>query len=235
MAVKAHFQKKKFESDSICTFYFEPEKPLDFIAGQFIELHIKHPSPDSRGAKRWFTVSSAPFEKYISITTKINSSGSSFKSALLSLKHGDEVKIIEPMGDFVLPRDPSIPLLFVAGGVGITPFRSIALWMAQQHEHRNVTLLHAVSTEEDIIFQDTFNGASIHSIHIVSNPSDTWGGERGQITADHILKIAEPAPDTLFYLSGPENLIATLQQDLIALKIEKSRIITDFFHNYNQY
>lgn len=232
MAIEAVFRKKTQESDNIYTFYFEPIHPVDFIPGQFTELFIPHGNPDDRGTKRWFTISSAPFDKLLSVTTKINPQGSSFKKSLSNLKSGDKIKLAEPMGDFVLPLDPSTPLLFVAAGVGVTPFHSMALWLINQNEHRNIKLMHAISTEDDIIFQDIFNKAGIHSTFVVSNPSDSWGGERGHITADHILKITEPDKNTLIYISGPEKLVETLQSDLSTLGIEKNRLLTDFFHNY---
>lgn len=233
--MKARFHEKKQEADSIYTFYFEPELPVDFVAGQFIELYVAHNNPDNRGAKRWFTISSAPFEKYLTITTKINKPSSTFKQALFALNPGDEVKITEPMGDFVLPQDNAIPLVFVAGGIGITPFHSILTWIAENDDYRNIKLMYAVHNEDEIIFQDTFDKAKVHATIVVKEPSNEWGGERGIITANHILKITEPAKDALFYLSGPEYLIEILQKDLTALGVEKRRIITDFFHNYTSY
>lgn len=233
--MKAQFNKKKQEADNIYTFYFEPESPVDFVAGQFIELYVEHVNPDNRGIKRWFTISSAPFEKHISVTTKLNEQSSTFKQALLALTPGDEVKITEPMGDFVLPRDNAVPVVFVAGGIGITPFHSILSWAAKQNDHRNIKLIYALNNEDEIIFQDTFEKANIHATIVISSPSDEWGGERGRITADHVLKLTEPTDNTLVYLSGPEFLVETLQKDLIDLGVEKSRIITDFFHNYSSY
>lgn len=233
--MKAVFREKKQEADNTYTFYFEPESPIDFVAGQFIELTLEHEGADDRGASRWFTISNAPFKKYIAITTRLNEPTSTFKQALFHLNHGDAVVVSEPMGDFVLPKDNAIPLIFVAVGIGITPFNSILSWTADSHEYRNIKLIYAVGSEDEIMFQDTFDSTKVHTTIIVRNPSDEWGGERGRITADHILKITEPENGTYIYVSGPELFVETLQEDLHQLGVPRQQIITDFFHNYKSY
>src|ERR1035437_6534264 len=110
--MKAVLTRRHHESDNIISFWFEPEKPMNYLAGQFIEINLPHPSSDDRGVKRWFTLSSSPSDApLVSITTKFNDKSSSFKAALKNLKPGDMVDMSEPMGDFVLPKDPSIPLV----------------------------------------------------------------------------------------------------------------------------
>lgn len=229
--MKATFVKSQSEAPQIETFWFRPEQPVDFIAGQFIELILPHKS-DNRGVKRWFTLSSSPTEKYLGITTKFSKRSSSLKQALQSLKTGTEVHIDPPMGDFVLPADSSIPLVFVAAGMGITPYRSIFKWLADTGEQRHITFIHAVSTEDDIIFQDVFDAAHIHATIVVSRPSDAWGGERGRLDGEHILKLARPSKTALIYIAGAEPTVETWQDQLTAQGVPRSQIITDFFHNY---
>ncbi len=233
--MKAFFHDHIVEADNIWTFRFKPAHPVDYVAGQFTELTLPHENPDERGIKRWFTISSAPFSEFITITTKFSNPSSTFKTALRSLEKGTEITLAEPMGDFVLPKDNAIPLVFVAGGIGITPFHSILGWLTQTEEYRHISLIYAVNNEDEIIFQDTFDRAKVHATIAVTNPSDEWGGERGRITADHILKLTEPNKDALIYLSGPEPMVETLQKDLIALDVPKTNIATDFFHNYTDY
>lgn len=234
--MKAQFHGYIEEADNIRTFRFKPEHPIDHIAGQYTELFLPHERADDRGVKRWFTISSAPFDEYLTITTKFSNPSSTFKENLHGLKPGTEVNLAEPMGDFVLPKDNSIPLIFVAGGIGVTPFHSMLSWLANGNDgHRDIKLLYAVNNEDEIIFQDTFKKAGVHTTIIVNHPSDEWGGERGLITADHILKLTEPGKDTLIYVSGPEPMVETLQTDLIKLEVSKPHIVTDFFPNYTSY
>lgn len=229
------FKHSEYESPTIQTFYFSPEKPMSFIPGQFIEITIPHENPDNRGMCRWFTISSSPSDKLLGITTRIVSDHSSYKNALTLLKSGNKVQASEPIGDFVLPKDITIPLVFVAGGIGITPYHSIAQWLSANQESRNIQILHAVNTEDDIIYQNIFDSARIPVTHIVSRPVSAWGGERGTLTANHILKLAKPTPETLIYLAGPEKMTEELTKNLHILGVPEKKLITDYFPGYTSY
>src|SRR5690606_30841983 len=117
-------------------------------------------------------------------------------------------------GDFVLPKLIQTPLVFVAGGIGVTPFRSILTWLADTSEERSIRLLYAVRNEDEIVFQDTFKRADVHATTIVSEASSAWGGERGQLDAEKIMGLGEPAEDSLVYVSGPEAMVESLEKDL---------------------
>ncbi len=221
------------ETANIRTFYFRPEKPVYYTAGQFIELTVKHPHPDQRGIKHWFTLSSSPTDTLLSITTKFaGDKSSTFKKTLFKLKPGAELLMSDPMGDFVLPKLIQTPLVFVAGGIGITPFHSILEWLAATGERRPIRLLYGVNNEDEIIFQDTFERASQHATIVVSNPSEAWGGERGRLNANLILGLEQPSEETLVYVSGPEPMVETLEKDLKKAGIKKHQLVLDFFPNY---
>jgi ferredoxin-NADP reductase len=223
------------EAANIRTFYFRPDKPVHYTAGQFIELTVPHTKPDDRGQKRWFTLSSSPTDELLSITTKFAGSAksSSFKKALFKLEPGTELVMAEPMGDFVLPKLIQTPLIFVAGGIGVTPFHSILSWLATTGEERPVKLLYAVHSEDEIVFQSTFDKAGIQPTIVVGEPSPPWGGERGQITAELILGLEKPSEDTLVYVSGPEPMVEKLERDLKRAGIKRSQLVLDFFPNYS--
>lgn len=227
------FDHSQDEAGHIRTFFFKPERPVQYTAGQFIELTLKHPNPDNRGEKRWFTLSSAPGLEFVTITTKFaGKDSSSFKKALWKLEPGDTLQMSDPMGDFVLPKLIQTPLVFVAAGIGITPFHSILEWLAGTNEERPIQLLHGVKTEEDIIFQDTFDRANIHATIVVEEPGDAWGGERGKLTSELILGLEQPNDDTLVYVSGPEPLIEQLEKDLKHAGLKQNQLVLDFFPNY---
>ena len=223
------------EAPNIKTFWFKPEKPFEYTAGQYIQLTLKHKAPDERGERRWFTLSSNPGQKLLSITTKYagDDKSSSFKKALFHLSSGAELTMNGPMGDFVLPKDALIPLVFVAGGIGLTPFHSMFEWLASHDEHRNIRFIYGVRKESEIIFQNTFSRAGIHATVVVSDPSSAWGGERGQLSAELILGLSQPTGDTLLYLSGPEPMVEKLAKQLTAAGIRTSQLVTDFFPGYS--
>jgi ferredoxin-NADP reductase len=230
--MKAVLDHTRDEAANITTFFFRPEKPVHYTAGQYTELTLPHPHPDNRGTKRWFTLSSAPEQEFVTITTKFASKSSSFKKALRSLKPGTEVHMAEPMGDFVLPKLIQTPLVFVAGGIGLTPFHSICEWLAATGEVRPIKFLYGVRTEDEIIFQDTFHRAGVEPTIVVSEPSAAWGGERGRLSADLILGLEKPSEDTLIYVSGPEPMVEALEKDLRQAGVRKDRLVGDFFPNY---
>ncbi|MGH7142232.1 MAG: ferredoxin--NADP reductase [Candidatus Saccharimonadales bacterium] len=230
--MRVWFDHSDAEAGNITSFWFRPEKRITYTAGQFIELTLKHNNPDDRGEKRWFTLSSSPGDDLVSITTKLSKPGSSFKLALQNLQPGTELRMVEPMGDFVLPKNLTQPLIFIAGGIGLTPFHSMFEWLAKNHEKRSIQFIYGVRNEDEIIFQDTFQRAGIRAIIVVNQPSEAWGGEQGELSSELILGLVQSTDDTLVYLSGPEPMIERLANDLHSSGIKKHQFVTDFFPGY---
>lgn len=231
--MKAVFVRSDELTPSIKTFWFEPEEKIRFTAGQYTELYLPHDNPDDRGERRWFTISSSPTKELFSITTKFaEDTGSSFKKALLGLEPGDTIEAQEAMGDFVLPKLVQTPLVFVAGGIGLTPFHSMFEWLADVGEERDIRFIYAVHSEDDIIFQDTFDRAGIQATIMVDTPSDEWGGLSGRLSADDIRNYSEITDDTLVYISGPEGMVESLKDGLIKDNVAKQQIVTDDFPGY---
>lgn len=224
------------EAANIRSFFFRPERPLQYTAGQYTELTLPHNNADQRGQKRWFTLSSSPTDELLSITTKhADENGSSFKRALFQLEPGKQLKMADPMGDFVLPKIIQTPLIFVAGGIGLTPFHSMLEWLSSTKEERPIKVLYGVRNEDEIIFQETFDKARLKPTIVVSEPSAAWGGERGHLSAELILGLEQPADDSLVYLSGPEPMVQKLAKDLHKQGLAKHQIVTDEFPNYPDY
>lgn len=231
------FDHSEPQASNIVSFHFKPEKPLRYTAGQFIEIRLPHENVDDRGNKRWFTLSSAPTEDLLSVTTKFadessGRGGSSFKQALRSLKPGAGVEMSQPMGDFVLPKDPSIPLIFVAGGIGCTPYRSIIKWLADSGEKRDIHLLYGVRTADEIVFRDIFESYATKLDIAVKNPDENWKGLTGSLSGECILELAGDASGKLIYISGPEPMTEAFDKDLKRLGVNKKHIVTDFFPGY---
>jgi ferredoxin-NADP reductase len=223
-------------AENIKTFYFKPEKPVDYIAGQFTELYLAHDSPDNRGIRRWFTLSSAPTSPLLSITTKFSTQQSStFKQTLAKLAPGSPLKLAQPMGDFVLPKDASRPLVFVAGGIGVTPMHSMIQYLHDRNETRTIHLMYAVTKAEELAFQKLFQNANIQLTTIIKDPPAGYTGESGSLSAERIISIAKPQPNALFYLSGPEPMVEAFTKDLAGSGINKHNILTDYFPGYQKF
>jgi ferredoxin-NADP reductase len=234
--MKLTLVKTHQENYNVRTFWFKPETKVEYTAGQFIELFIPHDNPDERGIKHWFTLSSSPTDELISITTKFfGDKASSFKQHLFELKPGAELKMVEPMGDFVLPIDSSIPLVFVAGGIGLTPYHSIIKYLIDTGERRQIQLLLAFNEPRDIIFEDLFRKYSYDVKIIVTHPDEKWTGETGQLTAERILDLTDgKSAAKKYYISGPEPMVEALEKDMHDNGIDKNQLVLDFFPGYTQ-
>lgn len=229
------FDHQEILTPFISTFWFKPEKPVRNTPGQYIQIRLPHENRDSRGDKRWFTLSSSPTEGLVSITTKFAAeNGSSFKQTLRNLEPGTAVAMAEPLGDFVLPKDPTIPLVLVAGGIGLTPFRSIAKWLLDNNEHRNIQMLYAVNTPEDIVFKDIFEASGIKLSIIIKNPPENYSGLSGSLDAARILELTGGADNKLFYIAGPEPMVEAFEKGLKDLGVNKKQLVADFFPGYVQ-
>ncbi len=230
--MKVTFRGASDEASNIKTFKFDKPGGFSYIAGQFIEMTLPHKNPDERGTKHWFTLSSSPTDDFLSITTKFAERSSTFKQTLAKLEPGAKVEISEPMGDFIPPKDISRPLVFVAGGIGVTPFHSIMEFLAATNEKRNIRFIYGVNNEDEIVFQDTFAKADVHATIVVGEPSESWGGERGRLSAELIMGLAEPSEDALVYVSGPEPMVEMLEKSLVKAGLKHDQLVLDFFPNY---
>ena len=233
--IKARLDHVVKEADHIYSFYFKPERKIDFTAGQFIEVHIHHDKPDSRGTKRWFTISSAPeMEDLFSITTRMaDTKGSTFKESLRSLEKGHEIKISEAMGDFVLPRDEKIPLIFMGGGIGITPFHSIISHLSLSKQKRNIKLYYGVRNIEELVFYgqlESYLGDGI--VPVLQNAPINYHGKTGFLDTKEIYKNIHDS-NSLIYISGPEPMVEKFKKEFIDLGIPNNNLVCDFFPGYN--
>jgi len=219
---------------NIRTFWFRPDKPMYYLAGQYTELTLPHDNPDNRGIKRWFTLSSSPTDEMLSITTKFaGEQSSSFKKHLFEqLKPGTQLHMADPMGDFVLPKDTTLPLVFVAGGIGLTPFHSMIKWLQDTDEHRDIQFLYGVRHEDEQAFHDLFASYGVQPITFVSEPTPEWQGETGKLDAERILRHITPIGNKRIYVSGPEQMVQALTKDLEKHGVPKDQLINDEFPGY---
>jgi ferredoxin-NADP reductase len=227
--MKLRFVKREEVVSGVYSFYFEPEQELSWIAGQFLYYTLPHPNADDRGLKRWFTISTAPFEAHPRITTRINPDKSStFKTALMQLKEGDEIESEPPEGDFTL-ENPTKKYVFLAGGIGITPFRSILTQLDHEGKDFAVNLLYA-NRDDKLVFGDELAALEqkYPNFHI-----HKFIGEQ-KITLD-TLKPYMDEPNTIIYVSGPEPMVEDFDKQLKDAGLTDERVKGDYFPNYPTY
>lgn len=222
------FRKKEKVAENTWTFYFEPMSKFNFTPGQYMEWTLPHKSPDSRGTRRFFTISSAPEENQIMLTIRVAEKGSSFKSALLDIEAGKELTASSPQGDFVLPEDKNIPLVFIAGGIGVTPFRSMIKHMLSKSGKRDIVLLYSNRNDSDIAFKEIFEKARSLGVKTFYINTEKDGHINEQMIAEKVLDFQKRT----FYVSGPQPMVDAFKKLLSGMNVKK--IKTDFFPGYTE-
>lgn len=217
-------------------FIFAAPPNLKFLPGQFLEWTLPHRNPDKRGIRRYFTIASSPTENTISIGVKFPEKPSSFKQKMLNMKGGDLMYASQLAGDFVLPKDPAKPLVFIAGGIGVTPFRSIVKYMIDAKEKRAATLFLTCTTPEEFTYQDIFEkGASVgvKPVYVVTNPdAKNWNGEKGFIDDAMLKRHVKNIRESHYYISGPPGMVDAYKNLLLGNSVPRTHIKTDYFPGY---
>jgi len=115
---------------------------------------------DSRGNRRYFTIASSPTEKELRLGVKFYPNGSSFKKALASMNEADTIIASQLSGDFIMPSNKKKKLVFIAGGIGITPFRSMIKYLIDTKQKRDIVLIYSNRTKTDVIYKNIFDSAA---------------------------------------------------------------------------
>jgi len=222
-----------------CDFIFVGDKPFHFKPGQYLEWTLGHNHVDSRGNRRYFTIASSPTENEVRMGVKFYNVPSSFKQTLLSMEPGAEIVAGQIAGDFVLPKDKEQKIACIAGGIGITPFRSMVKYLLDMHEQRSMVIFYSNKREGDIVYRDVFDAAqsqlgikTVYTLTEVEAVADTWTGGRGPITAEMIAAEIPDYRDRIFYISGPHAMVEAFKKTLHDMGIQRNRIRCDFFPGF---
>lgn len=217
---------------NIYTYWFKTKYPLRFDAGQFVEIYLPHSPADDRGEWREFSLSSSPHEESFSITTSFFNRSSTYKMALRTITPGTEFFMNEPMGDFVLPKDQSLPLVFIAAGLGSVPFLSMIKWLTKRGEQRKIQLIYSVRHTCDFHFSEVWERYGLDFIPVVTKPDSTWEGVSGRLTVSTTLELIGPLENKLIYLAGPKSLIEPLYNSLLTNGVPRSQLLLDYYPGY---
>jgi ferredoxin-NADP reductase/Na+-transporting NADH:ubiquinone oxidoreductase subunit NqrB len=233
-----HLSNKVRLSPDIYEFVFKKSEAFPYLPGQYLEWTMPHHGVDSRGNRRYFTIASSPTESDIKIGIKIAEKGSSFKKALLQINDKAEVIGAQLAGDFVLPRNADQKLVFIAGGIGITPFRSMIQYLLDTNEKRDIVLFYTASSDKDFVYKDIFDKAAkelgIKVVYVVTDKSigPSWKGEKGRITPEMLKKYLPDSSMRTYYLSGPNSMVEGYKKLLRELGIPFTKIVTDYFPGF---
>lgn len=220
------FSHRKKEASNAYSFFFEKDKnKIIFEPGQYMKVFLDIKKPDSRGSSRYFTISESPLDqKYISITTKIGRS--SFKKTLMKLKKGTKVKFFGPIGTFLLNERRNKEKVFLAGGIGVTPFHSTIKYFFEKKEHPKITLLASFSENNSFVFMDElFEIAKKDSGIVVVY-------KIGRIDKRLILDNVSSLNNKEFYVVGPAKMVEAIYLILKSLNISDKNIFKEDFTGY---
>ncbi len=228
--------KEKIQiSPNIYEFIFSPNYKFAYLPGQYLEWTLGHKSPDQRGVRRYFTIASSPTEENLRLGVRIDSSkSSSFKKALVSLNPGVKLFAGSLSGDFVLPEKAN-KYIFIAGGIGITPFRSMIKNLVDKKEKSDIVLFYSSADPKDFVYKSIFDEAlkiDVKTVYIASHPDSDWKGKSGRIDANLIKQEVPDFKERIYYLSGPNSMIQSYKDLLESIGISKTRIVTDYFPGY---
>jgi ferredoxin-NADP reductase len=220
----------------IFEFVFAPARPLAFAPGQYMEWTLAHHDPDSRGNRRFFTLASSPTESNLRLGVKFYREPSTFKQALLTMDAGSEIVAGQLAGDFVLPDDPAQKCVFIGGGIGITPFRSMLKYLLDTHQPRPIVLFYANRTVDDIVYRDVLDRAErelgIKTVYLASDATRLparWEGRAGYVTPQLLQEVVPDYMSCMFYISGRTEMVEAYKAMLSQMHIKSSQIRTDLF------
>lgn len=225
-------------ADNTYEFVFRSDRQISFRPGQYLEWTLGHFWPDSRGNRRYFTIASSPKESYIRMAVKFYAPPSKFKRALAKMKAGDKISASHLAGDFILPRNKKRKLVFIAGGIGVTPFRSMIQYLVDKREKRSAILLYSNKSADDIAYKDVFDQAE----RVIGLKTDYFVTDEDSLVPDFARagfidpeSISHDIPDyrdRTFYISGPPSMVNGFRETLHNMGIPKRRIKTDFFPGF---
>lgn len=220
-------------------FIFSSDRKLRFKPGQYLEWTLFHEKRDNRGMRRYFTIASSPTEKNIIMGVKFYENPSSYKKAMAAMKPGDTIVASQLAGDFTLPRDKNKKLVFIAGGIGVTPFRSMIKYLMDKNEQRDIIIFYSNKSFTDIAYKQIFEQAEkslgIQTIYSLTDSNSVpwnWRGEKGFVSEKMMKKYVPDFNERVFYVSGPRSMTIAFQKVLKDAGIRRNHIKTDFFPGF---
>lgn len=231
--------KREEVAEGTAAFHFAKPADFQFQAGQSIDMTLLNPpETDAEGNTRTFSLASAPFESDLMIATRMRDTA--FKRVLRKAALGLEVRIGGPSGSFVLQRKTEKPAVFLAGGIGITPFLSIIRQASHDKAPHQLYLFFSNRRPEDAAFLDLLSemAGQNPNFHLVATMTKMdksrreWKGETGFINKDMLTKYLPMLQGPIYYLAGPPTLVVAMRRMLMEAEVGKDDIRMDVFSGY---
>lgn len=218
-------RKEKLAKD---TWLFALEKPKNytFIPGQYQSITLTLPN----GKTDWrdFTIASNPSEKELWMITKITKKPSEFKKQFLRLPLGSNITVQGGSGGFTIERNEKRPHVFIAGGIGLTVFRSILT--AKEYRNLQAKLIVSFSSEENSIFQEELE--EIARKHTKKQVMYHFTNKEGRLSKKNIEKYLPSIMDSIFMIAGAQEFVDAMNELFLQIGVPQENIRIDYFSGY---
>jgi len=232
--------KKRLEiAEGTMAFHFEKPEGFTYEAGQCADWTLVDPAEtDAEGNVRAFTLASAPYEDDIMIATRMRDTA--FKRVLGAMERGAEIEFDGPFGELTLHEDARTPAVFLAGGIGVTPVRSIVLQAVHDRVPHNIFVFDSNRRPDDAAFLDELVAASkknpnytfVGTMAEMEKSSREWHGETGFITKAMLQKYVGDLTIPKFYITGPPAMVTAMRKTLSESGVNERNILTEEFSGY---
>jgi ferredoxin-NADP reductase len=190
---------------------------------------------DEKGLRRHISLATSPTESgVVGLATRLRDTA--FKRTLAELEVGDDVQVEEPKGSFLLPEDTSKEYVFVAGGIGITVFRSMLRFIADKDLPYRVTLVYSNRDRESSAFLDELDEIErrVDGVRVILTMTDEpgWEGETRQLDADVLAELVGELEGKTFLVAGPPAMAESVSESLLGAGVPEDRVLVDGFTGY---
>jgi ferredoxin-NADP reductase len=236
---KTVLRGKEEIADGTVAFHFQKPGGFAFKAGQFGDFTLINPvETDAEGNIRGFSLASAPYEVDLMLATRMRDTA--FKRVLRTMEIGTEVSLDAPYGSFTLHNNPRIPAVFLTGGIGVTPVRSIVLQAAHDNLPHKIFLFDSNRRPEDAAFLDELieaqeknpNYTFIGTMTGIEKSGTKWDGEIGYITKAMLEKYIGDLTLPIYYLAGPASMVTAMRKTLKEAEVDDDNTRTEEFSGY---
>ncbi len=226
-------------AEGTMAFHFAKPLGFEFRPGQAADLTLVNPpETDSEGNTRTFSIVSPPFEDRLTFATRMRDTA--FKRSLRTIPLGTEINISQPGGSFNLHKNSSKAAVFLAGGIGVTPFMSILGHADHEHLPHKLYLFYSNRRPEDAAFLGTLQDLSNHNPNFRLIPTMTkmarskreWDGETGFIDGQMLSRHLNTLQSPIYYIAGPPAMVASMREMLVSAGADEDDIRTEEFPGY---
>jgi ferredoxin-NADP reductase len=227
-------------AEGTTAFHFEKPAGFEFRPGQAVDVVLEGEGapPDAQDCRHTFSLVSAPCEDELVVATRMRSSP--FKRALGAWKVGSTAGLDGPFGSLTLHKNASRPAVMIAGGIGITPFMSMARQAAHDKAERDLLLIYSNRRPEDAAFLSELQQLQktnprfrlAATMTDMARSSQAWTGETRRIDSALIQSAIKDLAASIFYLAGPPAMVEAVRQALVGAGVDEDDVRSEEFYGY---